>query len=105
MIYLQETFEVYNTRKEFYDKVTRVFAKNKDLELSIDLHNIVADKINKFELILSSEFIDGHCVMHGIVYKGKNINNTDISFHGLLMNLNKDINLEIDSQLYAIIII
>lgn len=105
MIYFQDKFVLENSRNDFYDKCTRIQGKSDSGDIIIlDVINELFKKIDKnFEIILSSEFIDGHCIMNGITYNENLKNGTNISFHGLLMSLSKDLQMPLDQEVYCII--
>jgi ferritin len=88
---MKQSFEFSKEIGDSYNKVKRVYAKNNDsnTEIFIDLHEIVADAIidkKLFEIIISNNFLDGDCVLNGIV-----LSDDTISFHGLIFSSSEKI--------------
>lgn len=92
-------FTIDNVRTDNYDNVVRLFCHNsKGHKIEIDVHKIFYSLLNnEFKMTIEHEKKDHDCVMSGIV-----INKKLLSFHGLLLSLEKEMpELLDDSKIYC----
>lgn len=100
---MEDTFKIINKNNNFKN-VTRITAVSSNgYNLEIDVNNLFFDSMNgeNFRLVLSKELDeDADYIMKGLLLK-KDANNTYLSYSGLLMHVDKYIDIDFTTDIYC----
>jgi RNA polymerase Rpb8 len=101
---MEDLFKIIGTTTNNFKNVTRITAiSSGDYKLEIDVNNLFFDVMNgkDFRLVLSKQIDeDADYIMKGLLLK-KDANNTYVSYSGLLMHVDKYIDIDFDTDVYC----